>query len=82
MISTILRVKKVCKWPSKAAQTSLAQSHFKAADSENIFFIRGELEDMCCWAYLFEQLLRGFMLDCNTAQKNGQEIQTHDPQAF
>lgn len=52
MISTILKVRKVCKWPSKAAQTSLAQSHFKPVNSENNISIRGELEDMCCWACL------------------------------
>lgn len=30
----------------KAVQTSLAQSHFKAVNFENIISIRGEFEDM------------------------------------
>lgn len=82
MISTILRVRNICKCPSKAAQTSLVQSHFKAGNSENIISIREKFEGMCCWAYLFEQLFRGFKLDCTTAQKNGQETQTGDLWAF
>lgn len=81
MISPFLRVIKVCKWPAKASQISLAESHFKAVNSENIISIRGEFEDVLLSLSIWT-IFGGFMLDCTTAQKNGRETQRGDLQAF